>query len=537
MSNLPHGGSLCDLVARDAHIADNLAAEADSLHSVVLTERQLCDLELLLTGGFSPLTGFMTRPDYVSVLDNMRLSGGLLWSIPVVLDVAGNEVAEEKVRIGQRIALRDPRDDQALAILTVRDIYVPNKAAEAVKVFGADDRSHPGVAYLHENTGDTYLGGPLQAIAIPQHFDYTEHRFTPAELRAHFRKLHWTRVVAFQTRNPMHRAHRELTVRAAREHRANLLIHPVVGLTKPGDIDHHTRVRVYKALMPRYPNGMAALSLLPLAMRMAGPREAVWHALIRKNFGATHFIVGRDHAGPGTNSRGQNFYAPYDAQNAEEIGIQLVPFQMVTYLPDSDEYVPEDEVPEGAKTLNISGTELRRRLRLGRPIPEWFSYPEVVRQGFTVFLTGLHRCGKDEIAQALQCSLSQQGGRPVTLLLGETIRQELSAELGFSKADRSTNIRKTAFVAAELTKAGAACICSPTAPYEDGRQESRKAIERYGGFFLVHVATSLEDCEKRDRAGIYQMARKGLIKDADLVCDITTSSVNQIVHEITLLLE
>jgi sulfate adenylyltransferase len=308
----------------------------------------------------------------------------------------------------------------------------------------------------------------------------------------------------------MHRAHRELTVRAARDRQANVLIHPVVGLTKPGDIDHFTRVRVYQALLPRYPNGMAALGLLPLAMRMGGPREAIWHAIIRKNHGATHFIIGRDHAGPGSNSKGQDFYGPYDAQHAvekykEEIGIEVVPFQMMTYLPETDEYMPIDQVKPDTKTLNISGTELRRRLRTGTAIPDWFSYPEVVRvlreshpprakQGFTILLTGYTNSGKDAIGRALQVTLNQQAGRSTTLLLGETVRHELSAELGFSKEDRHKNLQRIAFVAAELTRAGAAVIAAPIAPFAESRRTAKDTIQRFGSFYIVHVATPLEYC-------------------------------------------
>jgi sulfate adenylyltransferase len=364
----------------------------------------------------------------------------------------------------------------------------------------------------------------------------------------------------------MHRAHRELTVRAARTRHANVLIHPVVGLTKPGDIDHFTRVRVYKALLPRYPSGFAALSLLPLAMRMGGPREAIWHAVIRKNHGATHFIVGRDHAGPGKNSKGVEFYGPYDAQEAvnkykDELGIEVVPFQMMTYLPDTDEYKPVDEVKAGTRTLDISGTELRRRLRTGGDIPEWFSYPEVVKvlreshpprnkQGFTVFLTGFANSGKDSIARALNVTLNQQGGRSVTLLLGETVRSELSSELGFSRAERDKNIGRIGFVAAELTRAGAAVIAAPIAPFEAARAHARELVEKNGTFFLVHVATSLEYAEKTDRKGIYAKARNGEIKGftgvddpyevpekADLVVDFETTPVRTIVHQIVLLLE
>lgn len=436
---------------------------------------------------------------------------------------------------------------------------------EAKEVFGGDPE-HPAIRYLSNTAGAYYIGGKIDAVQRLQHYDYVGSRFTPAELRAQFDKLGWTKVVAFQTRNPMHRAHRELTVRAARQRQANVLIHPVVGLTKPGDIDHFTRVRVYEALLPRYPNGMAALALLPLAMRMGGPREAVWHAIIRKNYGATHFIVGRDHAGPGKNSAGKDFYGPYDAQEAvekyrSELGIEVVPFQMMTYLPDSDEYKPVDEVEKGVRTANISGTDLRSRLRTGKEIPEWFSYPEVVRvlreshpprskQGFTVFLTGYSNSGKDAIARALQVTLNQQGGRSVSLLLGETIRSELSSELGFTRQDRDRNIARIAFVAAELTKAGAAVIAAPIAPFESSRKAAKETVNQYGDFFLVHVATSLEYAEKTDRRGVYKQARQENLPNftgvsdpyekpekVDVVLDIEKTNVREAVHQIMLVLE
>ncbi len=432
-------------------------------------------------------------------------------------------------------------------------------------MFGGDEE-HPAVKYLFNDVQEYYVGGKIEVINRSCHYDYAALRYTPAELRHHFGKLGWSRVVAFQTRNPMHRAHRELTVRAARARQANVLIHPVVGLTKPGDIDHFTRVRVYQALLPRYPNGMAILALLPLAMRMAGPREAIWHAIIRKNYGATFFIIGRDHAGPGKNSAGVNFYGPYDAQHAvekyrDELGIEVVPFQQMIYLPDSDEYKPDDQVAAGVRTLNISGTELRARLRSGREIPEWFSYPEVVRvlresypprfkQGFTVFLTGYQNCGKDSVARALDVTLNQQGGRSVSLLLGDTVRSELSPELGFSRADRNTHISRIAFVAAELTKAGAAVIAAPIAPFEESRLAARETVSQYGSFYLIHVATSLEYSEKTDKRGIYARARRGEIRGftgvddpyekpekPDLVVDLETTSVREVVHQIVLMLE
>ncbi|TID17073.1 sulfate adenylyltransferase [Venturia nashicola] len=567
MANPPHGGILKDLISRDAPRRKELEAEAEKLPAVVLTERQLCDLELILNGGFSPLEGFMNEKDYNGVVENSRLSDGALFSIPITLDLSQETIDELGVKPGARLALRDFRDDRHLAILTVDDVYKPDKEKEAKHVFDSEgDVAHPAIKYLYNSVKEFYVGGKLDAIDRLMHYDYVGLRYSPAELRLHFDKLGWQRVVAFQTRNPMHRAHRELTVRAARARQANVLIHPVVGLTKPGDIDHFTRVRVYQALLPRYPNGMAVLGLLPLAMRMAGPREAIWHSIIRKNHGATHFIVGRDHAGPGKNSKGVDFYGPYDAQVAvekykDELGIEVVPFQMMTYLPDADEYKPKDEVEAGVRTLDISGTELRRRLRLGLAIPEWFSYPEVVRvlreshpprnkQGFTVFLTGYQNSGKDAIARALNVTLNQQGGRSVSLLLGETVRSELSSELGFSRTDRDKNIARIAFVASELTRAGAAVIAAPIAPFEEARKSAREIVEKYGSFYLIHVATSLDHSEKTDRRGIYAKARRGEIKGftgvddpyeapvkADLVVDIEKTNVRTAVHQIVLLLE
>ncbi|KAK5096838.1 Sulfate adenylyltransferase [Lithohypha guttulata] len=565
MANPPHGGVLKDLLARDAPRHAELEKESETLPAIVLTERQLCDLELILNGGFSPLEGFMNEADYSGVVEDLRLKDGALFSMPICLDISPKQVEALGLKAGDRVTLRDFRDDLNLAILTIDDIYKPDKQKEADKVFGGDPE-HPAIKYLFKQTQELYIGGKLEAVNRLNHYDYVALRYTPAELRTHFDKLGWTRVVAFQTRNPMHRAHRELTVRAARDRQANVLIHPVVGLTKPGDIDHFTRVRVYQALMPRYPNGMAVLGLLGLAMRMGGPREAIWHAIIRKNHGATHFIVGRDHAGPGKNSKGVDFYGPYDAQTAiekyrEELGIEVVEFQQMTYLPDADEYQPKNTVAEGVKTLDISGTELRRRLRVGAPIPEWFSYPEVVKvlresnpprhtQGFTIFLTGLWNSGKDAVGRALQVTLNQQGGRSVSLLLGETVRSELSAELGFTREDRDTNIARIAFVAAELTRAGAAVIAAPIAPFDAARKEARTIVERYGSFFLVHVATPLEYCERTDKRGIYKKAKEGNIKhftgvddpyekptDAELTVDVEKQTVRSIVHQIILMLE
>ena len=512
--------------------AQKLKLDAGDMPSWDLSPRQICDLELLMNGGFNPLKGFLSEADYDSVVDGMRLTDGTLWPMPITLDVSEDFAAA--VEVGQDIALRD-QEGVILAILSVTDQWHPNKSREAEKVFGADDDAHPAVNYLHNSAGPVYLGGPITGIQQPVHYDFKMRRDTPNELRAYFRKLGWRRVVAFQTRNPLHRAHQELTFRAAREAQANLLIHPVVGLTKPGDVDHFTRVRCYEAVLDKYPAATTTMSLLNLAMRMAGPREAVWHGLIRRNHGCTHMIVGRDHAGPGKNSAGEDFYGPYDAQDLfrehqDEIGIEMVDFKHMVYVQERAQYEPADEVTDGSTVLNISGTELRRRLREGLDIPEWFSFPEVVeqlrlrypprsQQGFTVFFTGLSGSGKSTIANALMVKLMEMGGRPVTLLDGDIVRKNLSSELGFSKEHRDLNIRRIGFVASEITKNGGIAICAPIAPYATTRRAVREDVEAFGAFVEIHVATSLEECERRDRKGLYKLAREGKIKEFTGISD------------------
>ena len=514
--------------------AQKLKVEAGDLASHDLTPRQTCDLELLMNGGFAPLKGFLGQADYNRVLTDMRLADGTLWPMPITLDVS--EKFAGTVEIGQDIALRDA-EGVILATMTVTDKWVPDKAREAELVFGADDQAHPAVHYLHNTAGPVYLGGPVTGIQPPVHYDFRGLRDTPNEMRARFRKLSWQKIVAFQTRNPLHRAHQELTFRAAREAEANLLIHPVVGMTKPGDVDHFTRVRCYEAVLDKYPGATTTMSLLNLAMRMAGPREAVWHGLIRRNHGCTHFIVGRDHAGPGKNSAGQDFYGPYDAQelfrqHQDEIGITMVDFKHMVYVQERAQYEPADEIADRDKVtiLNISGTELRRRLREGLEIPEWFTFPEVAaelrrssppraRQGFTVFFTGFSGSGKSTIANALMVKLMEMGGRPVTLLDGDVVRKHLSSELGFSKEHRDLNIQRIGFVASEITKNGGIAICAPIAPYAVTRRKVREMVEQHGAFVEVHVATSIEECERRDRKGLYKLAREGKIKEFTGISD------------------
>lgn len=515
-----------------AEAAAALKDDAGHMPSWDLTPRQICDLELLMNGGFNPLKGFLTEADYDGVVNDMRLASGALWPMPITLDVS--EKFADGLAPGTDIALRD-QEGVILAIMSVTDKWVPNKAVEAEKVFGADDLAHPAVNYLHNTAGPVYLGGPVKGLQAPTHYDFRARRNTPNELRAFFKKLGWTRVVAFQTRNPLHRAHQELTFRAAREAQANLLIHPVVGMTKPGDVDHFTRVRCYEAVLDKYPAATTNLSLLNLAMRMAGPREAVWHGLIRANHGVTHFIVGRDHAGPGKNSAGKDFYGPYDAQTLftqykDEIGVEMVDFKHMVYVQEKASYFPADEIPEGSTVLDISGTELRRRLREGLDIPEWFSFPEVVQQlrrtsppranqGFTVFFTGLSGSGKSTVANALMVKLMEMGGRPVSLLDGDVVRKHLSSELGFSKEHRDINIKRIGYVASEITKNGGIAICAPIAPYTATRRAVREMVEAGGAFVEVHISTPIDECERRDRKGLYKLAREGKIKEFTGISD------------------
>src|SRR5579884_3412114 len=557
----PHGGELVNVIVEPKRAAE-LQSHSREWASWDLTPRQTCDLELLLSGGFSPLRGFLSKADHESVCCKMRLANGTIWPIPIMLDVT-EEFAKANGP-GKTIALRDA-EGVMLAALHIEEVWQPNRTAEAEQVYGTADPFHPGVDHVLNRTNPFYVSGKLEGVQSPSHYDFRTLRLKPAELRAEFARLGWRRVVAFQTRNPMHRAHQELTFRAAKKVEANLLIHPSVGMTKPGDVDYYIRVRCYEALLSKYPKDTVKLSLLPLAMRMGGPREAVWHAIIRKNHGCTHFIVGRDHAGP-KDRAGNSFYGPYDSQELlskyqEEIGVQMVPFQMMVYVEDQAAYMPEDQVPEGARVLNISGTELRKRLAEGRDLPEWFTFPDIVKelrksypprhkQGFTVFFTGLSGSGKSTIANVLLVKLLEMGGRPVTILDGDVVRKHLSSELGFSKEHRDINIRRIGYVASEITKNGGIAICAPIAPYDAVRKQVRQMIEPHGGFVLVHIATPLETCEQRDRKGLYAKARAGIVKeftgisdpyevpsDAEVVINTAELSAEEAAQEIILHLE
>jgi sulfate adenylyltransferase len=558
----PHGGELKDLYLPEGK-ADLEKEKAKDYKSWDLTARQLCDLDLLMNGAFSPLEGFLGEQDYESVCNDLRLADGLLWPIPVTLDVSEAFAAELKK--GTTIALRDA-EGVLIATLDVADIWRPDLDSEALRVYGTNDDLHPAISFLKNKSNPVYIGGRIHGVEPPTYYDFKLLRDTPSELRGRFRKMGWRKIVAFQTRNPLHRAHQEITFRAAREVEANLLIHPVVGMTKPGDIDHFTRVRCYEHVLEQYPEQTTQLSLLNLAMRMAGPREALWHAIIRKNYGCTHFIVGRDHAGPGNDKNGNPFYGPYDAQDLftkheEELDITMVPFKMMVYVENKAEYLLADETDPTDKVLDLSGSEVRRRLQEGLDIPEWFSYPKVVaelrkahppkhKQGFTVFFTGLSGSGKSTVANALMVKLLENGSRPVTLLDGDVVRKHLSSELTFSKEHRDLNIQRIGYVASEITKNGGIAICAPIAPYAATRKLVREMITPYGGFMETFVATPIEVCEARDRKGLYAKARAGLLKgftgiddpyeapeNAEIVIDTGELSPDLAAHRILITLE
>ena len=511
---------------------DILKKKSINYPSWVLTDRQICDLEMILNGGFSPLGGFLGKDDYESVINDLRLNDGRLWPIPIMLDVT-SEFAQS-ISIGNKITLKD-KEGFSLAIMEITDIWEPDRIKEANLVFGTDDDSHPGVDYLLNECNPLYVGGTLDCIDFPHHYDYQHLRHTPEVLKQKFQEMGWNNIVAFQTRNPLHRAHVEMTLRAIKEINANLLIHPVVGMTKPGDVDHYTRVRCYNHVLDKYPDNSAILSLLPLAMRMGGPREALWHAIIRKNYGCTHLIVGRDHAGPGNDKDGNPFYGPYDAQDIiekykDEIGIQMVPFKFLVFLPDQNSYKPIDEVPDGIDYKTVSGSELRKHLDEGTDIPDWFTYQEVAKElqksrppkeerGFTIFFTGLSGSGKSTLANGLLIKLLENGSRPVTLLDGDIVRTHLSSELGFSKEHRSLNVRRIGFVASEITKNKGIAICAPIAPYKKDRRFNRKLISKLGGYIEIYVSTSIDKCEERDVKGLYKLAREGVIKEFTGISD------------------
>jgi sulfate adenylyltransferase len=536
----PYGGTLVDLLV-PAEAQDELKAHASQLPSIQISERAMCDLELLATGAFSPLDRFMGKEDHQRVLDDMRLTSGHVFSLPVTLPVD----PADNVKLDGEVALRDAKNN-LLAVMTIEEMYPWNPNEVSQKAFGTQDVKHPLVAEM-SRWGRVCLSGALRVLSLPLHYDFEDIRLTPAQTRERLASFGYENVVAFQTRNPLHRVHEELTKRAAKEVGGVLLLHPVVGMTKPGDVDHYTRVRAYKALASNYYDpDRILLSLLPLAMRLAGPREALWHALIRRNHGANYFIVGRDHAGPGVDSTGKPFYGPYDAQElldqySEELGVGMVPFRELVYMPDEERYEEVSNIPAGARTASISGTQVREEfLSRGLTLPDWFTRPEVAeiladtyppryRQGVCLWFTGLSGSGKSTTADALTVLLLECG-KQVTVLDGDVVRTHLSKGLGFSKEDRDTNISRIGFVAAEVVRHGGLAICAAVSPYRATRDGVRDMVGS-GNFIEIFVDTALEVCEDRDIKGMYAKARRGEIKDFTGIDDPYEAPLNP---EITL---
>jgi sulfate adenylyltransferase len=544
----PHGGDLVDLMAVPERTAE-LKVEAREMPSWSLRARQLADLELLLNGAFSPLRGFMRRDDHDAVCREWRLAGGSSWPLPVALDVS--EELGRSLKEGSRVALRDV-EGTLLAVLHVEDVWEADREGEATAVCGTTDPSRACVGRLLHETGAWYVGGRIEGVEAPHHYDFVERRATPAELRDRFGKWGWRRIAAFHSREVMHRAEQELTFAAARDLEAALLVQLNVARSDYYDVSHYSRIRCGEALMETYPHGTAHLNLLPLARRDAGARDIVLNAIVAQNFGCSHYLV-----------RGSTSGAEDAALKrvGDELGIEIVSAPERVYLPDRDAFVPVNAVPAGATTKAFTGDEVAERLARDREIPSWFSFPEVVRelrrsspprsrQGFTVFFTGLPSSGKSTLANVLLVKLLEMGGRPVTLLDGDIVRQNLSSELGFSREHRNLNIARIGFVASEITKNGGIALCAPIAPYDAVRKQVRAMIEPVGGFLLVHVATPLEVCETRDRKGLYAKARAGIVKeftgisdpyeepeDAGMVIDTAERSPEECVQAVLLHLE
>ena len=527
----PHGKTLVSF-----HLsADELAEYSElsnNISSLTLSLKQQCDLEMISNGAFSPLSTFNNQKDYEEILLNNKLSNGLVWPIPIVLDVPDQFL--KSLDKNEYISLRNT-EGFLLAILKVKEFWAPNRKEEANLVFKSNDLNHPGVDYLFNHTNNNYISGELVPIQENKYFDFTHLRKSPQEVRDFFRLNNWKDVIAFQTRNPMHRAHYELTKLAMDEHNSKLLIHPVIGMSKPGDIDHFTRVKCYQHIIKYYPENSVELSLINLAMRMAGPKEALWHAIIRKNYGCNRIIIGRDHAGPGVNAEGKPYYQPYDAQELiaqyqEELEIKMVPFKEMVFAKNKKTFLPLDKIEQDDPIEKLSGTQFKEFLQQRTEIPNWYSFPEVIHelrkrfpklhnQGLTVFFTGLSGAGKSTLANAIMYKLMETEDRPITLLDGDIVRQHLSSELGFSKEDRDIHVKRIGYVASEITKHGGVAICAPIAPYSNTRKVVRNMIDEVGSFVEIHVATPLSVCEERDTKGLYKQARAGKILDFTGVSD------------------
>jgi len=529
----PYKGELVNLLLGSAN-AERIKTESESYPAVLLSQRQKCDLELLVTGALSPLTGFMTQKEYESVINNASLPDGTVWPIPYYIDLT--EEQAESINVGDVIALRDIEGFMP-AVMTVESKWQPDKSLEAENVYGTTDAEHPGVDYLMNTVGDVYIGGRVDAIELPFNYDFEALRFTPAELRQHFEKLGWRSIVAFHTSKPMHAVHYEMTMRASKQANAHILIHPVVGMAKPGDLHYYSRVHCYEAILKQYPKSLVSLALIPMAMRMAGPREALMNAIIRQNYGCTHYIVGTEHAGPpNVRDSGKRFYTTgasqkYVDQYKDDIDIEIINIEELCYDEDKERFMTRTGSKQAlCSSESFSNSRILNSLLKQEDIPAWVTFPEVLealnksypprsQQGLTLFFTGFSGSGKSTLARIIYAKFIEEGKRPVTLLDGDVVRLNLSSELGFSKKDRNTNVRRIGYVASEITKNRGVAICAPIAPYNEIRREVRNKIEEYGSFIEIHVSTSIEECENRDRKGLYAKARKGIIPEFTGISD------------------
>ena len=555
---------------------NNFETKCSKFKTIVLNKRQECDFELLVNGGFAPLKGFMNKNDYESCVNNMRLSNGKIWTMPITLCITKEQ--HEDLKHSDFVVLQH-QTGLPLAIMDIskpENCFKPDLRKECVKVYGSDDDNHPYVKIIknYKKEGKIYyLGGEITEYKLPPHYDFISDRLTPEQTKKYFKDNNWTKIIGFQTRNPMHRSHYELTQYALGKagEGAKVLIHPVVGITQECDVNYHTRVKCYKKLMDFYPEDTAKLSLLPLAMRMAGPREAVWHACIRKNFGCTHFVVGRDHAGPSYKKKnGDDFYGHYDAQDllisvADEIGIIPIISKLIVYALPKDEaditkgfYSPIDEInKDDYKIMKISGTQQREMLRNGEEIPSWFTYPiiyeelkkqyvPITEQGFCIYFTGLSGSGKTTTANFLISKIQEMTTKKITYLDGDIVRRHLSKGLGFSPEDRTTNVRRIGFVCSEVVKHGGIAVAANIAPYKKDRKFNRNMISANGNYIEVYVNTKLEECEKRDVKGLYALARKGVIKqftgisdpyDVPTDCELELDGSNNIEENINIIVD
>jgi sulfate adenylyltransferase len=546
----PYNGELVNLLLDDTE-SEQIKLESESCSAITLTQRQQCDLELLVTGALSPLTGFMNQDEYDSVVDNTSLLDGTIWPIPYCLDLT--EEQAKNINIGDKVALRDIEGFMP-AILTVESKWQPDKNKEAENIYGTADVEHPGVDYLLNAAGKVYIGGKVDAVQLPFHYDFESLRYTPTELRQHFDKLGWRSIVAFHTSKPMHAVHFEMTMRASKQSNAHILIHPVVGMAKPGDLHYYSRVHCYEAILKQYPKSLVSLALIPIAMRMAGPREALMNAIIRQNYGCTHYIVGTEHAGPpNVRDSGKRFYSTgasqqYVSQFKDDLDIEIINIEELCYDEDKAKFITMTDMSmdgryvarsqEGGATNkqvlcsseSFSNSRVLKSLLNSEEIPHWVTYPEVLnalrqsypprsQQGLTLFFTGFSGSGKSTLARIIYAKFIEEGKRPVTLLDGDVVRLNLSSELGFSKKDRNTNVRRIGYVASEITKNRGVALCAPIAPFQEIRREVRSKIEEYGSFIEIHVSTSIEECESRDRKGLYAKARKGIIPEFTGISD------------------